>query len=73
MTAEKIMAITLIVVGFLAVNYGDFSVVSDTPTANIDSVPSYILERVRINIPIVAGLVFIFVGEILFVVSGKFK
>jgi TRAP-type C4-dicarboxylate transport system permease small subunit len=62
MTAIKMAAMGLIVVGILALMYGGFSYTKDTHDAKIGPLELSVKDKERVNIPVWAGVGAIVVG-----------
>jgi drug/metabolite transporter (DMT)-like permease len=71
MTAQKIVAIVLIVAGVLALAYGGFSFTRETHQAKLGPIELSVKERERVNIPMWAGVGAIAIGVVLLVVGGR--
>lgn len=71
MTAQKIVAIVLIVAGVLALTYGGFSFTRETHQAKLGPIELSVKERERVNVPMWAGLGAIAIGVVLLVVGPR--
>jgi drug/metabolite transporter (DMT)-like permease len=71
MTAQKIVAIVLIVAGVLALTYGGFSFTRETHQAKLGPIELSVKERERVNVPMWAGIGAIAIGVVLLVVGGR--
>jgi len=71
MSAQKILAIVLIVGGALALAYGGFSYTKETHNADIGPVHLAVAETERVNIPVWGGVGALVLGGLLLVVRGK--
>lgn len=71
MTAQKIVAIVLIVAGVLALAYGGFSFTRETHQAKLGPIELSVTERERVNVPMWAGIGAIAIGVVLLVVGGR--
>ncbi|MEO7478247.1 MAG: hypothetical protein ABIT64_03330 [Lysobacteraceae bacterium] len=71
MNPIKLVAIVLIVVGFLALGYGGFSYTKDTTVVELGPIHVTAKEKHTINVPMWAGIGAIVVGGLLFATGGK--
>ena len=71
MSAQKMIALFLIVGGILGVVYGGFSYTKETHTADLGPLHISVAEKERVNVPMWAGVGAIVIGGLLLVVSGK--
>jgi uncharacterized membrane protein YidH (DUF202 family) len=71
MSALKIVAIVLIVVGILGLVYGKFVYTRENHEANLGSLELSIQEKRTVNVPLWAGVAAIVVGGILLFVPRK--
>ena len=71
MSAIKLVAIVLIVAGFLALGYGGFSYTQDKTVAKLGPIQVTAKETHTVNVPMWAGIGAIVVGGLLFAASGK--
>jgi TRAP-type C4-dicarboxylate transport system permease small subunit len=71
MNAVKMMAIGLILGGFLALMYGGFTYTKDTQEMKIGSLELSVQERQTVNIPVWAGIGAIVLGGVLLVTGGR--
>jgi TRAP-type C4-dicarboxylate transport system permease small subunit len=62
MSATKMAAMALIVVGILALVYGGFSYTKDTHDAKIGPLELSVKDKERVNIPVWAGVGAIVIG-----------
>lgn len=71
MSAQKMIALVLLVGGILGVVYGGFSYTKETHKADLGPLHISVAEKERVNVPMWAGVGAILVGGLLLVVSGK--
>jgi TRAP-type C4-dicarboxylate transport system permease small subunit len=71
MSAQKMIALVLLVGGILGVVYGGFSYTKETHTADLGPLHFSVAEKERVNVPMWAGVGAIVIGGVLLVVSGK--
>jgi TRAP-type C4-dicarboxylate transport system permease small subunit len=71
MSAQKMIALVLLVGGILGVVYGGFSYTKETHTADLGPLHISVAEKERVNVPMWAGVGAIVIGGVLLVVSGK--
>ena len=71
MTATKIAAIVLIVVGILGLAYGGFSYNKETVGAKLGPLELKVTEKKTVNVPMWAGIGAIVVGGVLLVTGGR--
>ena len=71
MSAQKMIALVLLVGGILGVVYGGFSYTKETHTADLGPLHISVAEKERVNVPMWAGIGAIVIGGLLLVVSGK--
>ncbi len=71
MSAQKIVAILLIVAGALALGYGGFTYTKETHHADVGALHMSFDEKERVNVPVWAGLGAIVIGGLLLVVGKK--
>ena len=71
MNSVKIVAITLIVAGVLALVYGGFSYTKDTTAVKVGPLELTVKETETVNVPMWAGIGAIVAGGVLFVLGGK--
>jgi TRAP-type C4-dicarboxylate transport system permease small subunit len=71
MSAQKMIALVLLVGGILGVVYGGFSYTKETHTADLGPLHISVAEKERVNVPMWAGVGAIVIGGLLLVVSGK--
>ncbi len=62
MSATKLIAVVLIVLGIAGLMYGKFSYTKDTHTAKIGPLDLSVKEKETVNIPVWAGVIAIVVG-----------
>lgn len=62
MSATKLIAIVLIVLGIVGLMYGRFSFTKETHTAKIGPLDLSVKEKETVNIPVWAGVLAIVVG-----------
>jgi hypothetical protein len=73
MNSIKIVAITLIVAGALALAYGGFSYTKDTPEIKLGSLEVSVKQTKTIDIPIWLGVGSIVLGGLMLVVGSNKK
>lgn len=71
MNALKLVAVTLIAAGVLALVYGSFSYTKDTTAVKIGPLELSVKEKETVNVPVWAGVGAIVVGGLLLVLGGK--
>ena len=71
MTATKIAAIVLIVVGILGLTYGGFSYNKETVGAKLGPLELKVTEKKTVNVPIWAGIGAIVVGGVLLLTGSR--
>lgn len=71
MTATKILAIVLILVGIAGLLYGKFSYTKETHEASLGSLELSVKKKETVNIPVWAGVGAIVVGGALLVFGRK--
>jgi len=71
MSAVKIAAIVLIVVGILGLVYGSFSYTKDTHDVKLGPIELSIKDKQTVNVPVWAGVGGIVVGGALLLFSRK--
>jgi hypothetical protein len=71
MSAQKMIALVLLVGGILGVVYGGFSYTKETHKADLGPLHISVAEKERVNVPMWAGVGAIVIGGLLLVVSGK--
>ncbi len=71
MGAIKLIAVTLIVAGILAVAYGGFTYTKRTHEARIGSINLSIKDTETVNVPMWAGVGVIVLGGVLLVLGQK--
>jgi len=62
MSATKMIAVALIVLGIVGLMYGKFSYTKDTHTAKLGPIDLSVKEKETVNIPVWAGVIAIVVG-----------
>lgn len=62
MSATKLIAVVLIVLGIVGLMYGKFSYTKDTHSAKIGPLDLSVKEKETVNIPVWAGVIAIVVG-----------
>jgi len=62
MSATKLIAVALIVLGILGLMYGKFSYTKDTHTAKIGPLDLSVKEKETVNVPVWAGVIAIVIG-----------
>jgi TRAP-type C4-dicarboxylate transport system permease small subunit len=67
----KLVAIVLIVVGFLGLAYGGFSYTKDTTVVKVGPIELSAKQTQTVNVPMWAGVGAIVVGGLLLVLGGK--
>ena len=73
MNSVKMVAITLIVAGILALAYGGFSYTKETHEVKLGPIQFSVQEKERINIPLWAGVGAIVIGGLLLVFGDRKK
>ena len=71
MNALKLVAVTLIAAGVLALVYGSFSYTKDTTAVKIGPLELSVKEKETVNVPVWAGVGAIVVGGLLLAFGGK--
>jgi len=71
MNLTRIVAISLIVAGSLALAYGGFTYTKETHTAKLGPIELNVDEKERVNVPVWAGLGAIAAGVIVLLASRK--
>nr|WP_315245761.1 hypothetical protein [uncultured Albidiferax sp.] len=71
MNALKLVAVTLIAAGVLALVYGSFSYTKDTTAVKIGPLELSVKEKETVNVPIWAGVGAIVVGGLLLAFGSK--
>lgn len=71
MNAMKVVALTLIVLGALALAYGGFSYTSETHRADIGPMHMTLNEKERVNVPVWAGVAAIIAGGLMLLVRKR--
>lgn len=71
MSAVKIAAIVLIIVGTLGLAYGKFSYTKDTHEAELGPIELVVKDKQTVNVPVWAGVGAIIAGVLLLVVGNK--
>lgn len=71
MNSVKLVAITLVVAGVLALIYGGFSYTKDTTAVKVGPLELTVKETQTINVPLWAGIGAIAAGGLLFVFGGR--
>jgi TRAP-type C4-dicarboxylate transport system permease small subunit len=71
MNALKLVAVTLIAAGVLALVYGSFSYTKDTTAVKIGPLELSVKEKETVNGPVWAGVGAIVVGGLLLALGGK--
>lgn len=71
MSAIKIVAIALIVIGALGLAYGKFSYTKETHEAKIGPLELSMKDKETVNVPVWAGVAAIVVGGVLLLVPIK--
>ncbi len=71
MSANKIIAIVLIVAGILGLVYGKFTYTKETHDAKIGPIEMSIKDKETVNVPVWAGIGAIVIGAGLLVVGGR--
>ena len=62
MSATKLIAVILIVLGIVGLMYGKFSYTKDTHTAKIGPLDLSVKEKETVNVPVWAGVIAIVIG-----------
>ncbi len=71
MNPVRIVAIILIVAGFVGLLYGGFSYTKDTTVMKLGSLEISAKEKQNVNVPMWVGVGAIVVGGLLLVLGGK--
>ncbi len=71
MNALKLVAVTLIAAGVLALVYGSFSYTKDTTAIKLGPLELSVKEKETVNIPVWAGVGAIVVGGLLLAFGSK--
>ena len=71
MNALKLVAVTLIAAGVLALVYGSFSYTKDTAAVKLGPLELSVKEKETVNIPVWAGVGAIVVGGLLLAFGSK--
>ncbi|MBA3582014.1 MAG: hypothetical protein H0W44_06110 [Gammaproteobacteria bacterium] len=71
MSAQKIIAILLIIAGTLALVYGGFTYTKETHKADVGPVSIAIDDKERVNVPVWAGIGAIAIGGALLLIRRK--
>ena len=71
MNALKLVAVTLIAAGVLALAYGSFSYTKDTTALKIGPLELSVREKETVNVPIWLGVGAIVVGGLLLALGSK--
>ena len=71
MNALKLVAVTLIAAGVLALVYGSFSYTKDTTAVKIGPLELSVKEKETVNVPVWAGVGAIVVGGLLLAWGSK--
>lgn len=71
MNALRVVAITLLVAGVLALVYGGFSYTRQTQTAEVGPIALSLSETRRINVPLWAGVAAVVAGGALLLSGGR--
>ncbi|WP_367848002.1 hypothetical protein [Rhodoferax sp. WC2427] len=71
MNALKLVAITLIAAGVLALVYGSFSYTKDTTAVKLGPLELSVKEKETVNVPVWAGVGAIVVGGLLLAFGSK--
>jgi len=71
MNALKLVAVTLIAAGVLALAYGSFSYTKDTTALKIGPLELSVKEKETVNVPIWLGVGAIVVGGLLLALGSK--
>ncbi|MEO5794326.1 MAG: hypothetical protein ABIP34_04680 [Rhodoferax sp.] len=71
MNSLKLVAITLIAAGVLALVYGSFSYTKDTTAVKIGPLELSVKEKETVNVPVWAGVGAIVVGGLLLAFGSK--
>jgi len=72
MNIQKVVGIILILAGVIGLAYGGFTYTSDVHNADVGPLHMSFSEKEHVNIPIWAGIAFIFVGGALLAIRRKF-
>ena len=71
MDAIRLLAVTLIVAGALALAYGGFTYTKETHETKLGPIEFSVKDKETVNIPLWAGIGAIAVGGLLLVLGGK--
>jgi TRAP-type C4-dicarboxylate transport system permease small subunit len=71
MNATRIIAMSLIVAGLLALVYGGFSYTKDTTAVKLGPIELSVKERETVNIPVWVGVGAVVIGGLLLVLGSK--
>ena len=71
MTAVRMAALALVVLGIVGLAYGSFSYTKDTHDAKIGPLELSVSEKETVNVPVWAGVGAIVVGAALLAFGGK--
>ncbi len=71
MDSLKILGITLLVAGVLALAYGGFSYTKDTTAVKLGPIELSVREKESVNLPVWAGAAAILAGGFLLLMGGK--
>lgn len=71
MNSIKLVGVTLLVAGVLALVYGGFSYTKDTTAVKLGPLELTVKEKETVNVPIWAGVGAIAVGGLLLVFAGR--
>jgi len=71
MNSIKLVGVTLLVAGVLALVYGGFSYTKDTTAVKLGPLELTVKEKETVNVPIWAGVGAIAVGGLLLVFGGR--
>ena len=71
MNAVKMVAIALIVAGFLGLVYGSFSYTKETHETKLGPIKLSVEEKQTVNVPVWAGVAAIVIGGALLVFGSK--
>jgi hypothetical protein len=71
MNSIKIIALVLIVAGFLSLIYGSFTFTKDSHDAKLGPIEFSFKEKQTIKVPVLAGLGIILVGGTLLVIGAR--
>ena len=73
MNSLKLIAVTLIIAGILALTYGGFSYTKKTSEVKVGSMELSLNEKETVNVPLWLGIGAIGVGALLLIVGGNKK